>query len=34
LGVGLRAGEGVIDYFLCAELDDKDLPWNINEIDY
>lgn len=23
-----------VDNFLCAEVDDKDLPWDINELDW
>jgi hypothetical protein len=24
----------LIDYFLCAEIEDEDLPWDVNEIDW
>ena len=30
-----RAGTGVhMEYFLCAEIDDEDIPWDMNEADW
>ena len=29
------AGTGVhMEYFLCAEIDDEDIPWDMNEADW
>lgn len=25
---------GTEDHFLCAEIDDEDLPWDVKEIDW
>jgi hypothetical protein len=33
----LKAGDSdacLVDHFLCAEISDEDLPWDVNEIDW